>query len=199
VFSALGDVRRSLLRVEPVIVFTSDTDRIAAVELPELPGVTIRDVRADDEGRLRGLLSRQPVADRMARGDVGVVAESGNEIIGVAWAAFRPLRIGWIQLVVSPEPGQATVYGLIVRPAWRRRGLGRALSRAAALAAQDRGARQIVNHASAWEQTIPAMMDLVDARVRERLLVAVIANRFCFTLSRQRGDKLSNPRSTTAV
>jgi GNAT superfamily N-acetyltransferase len=196
----LGDVRRSFLRVEPVIVFTSDTDRIAEFELPEPPGVTIREARADDQARLAGMLSRQPIAARLARGDVGVVAEAGGEIVGCAWAAFRPLRIGWIQLVVSPEPGQATVYGLIVRPAWRRRGLGRSLSRAAALAARDRGAREIVNHASAWKQTIPAMMGLVGAHVREQLLVVVIANRLCFTVSRRRvaADAGSHGRSKLA-
>lgn len=181
----LEGVRRSLLHIEPVIVFASDTERIAAIALPDPPGVTLREAKADDQAKLAGLLSRQPVAARLARGDVGVVAEAGGELVGCAWAAFRPLRIGWISLVVSLEPGQATVYGLIVRRAWRKRGLGRSLSRAASLAARDRGAREIVNHASAWDLTIAAMMGLVNARVRERLLVAVIANRFSVTLSRR--------------
>jgi GNAT superfamily N-acetyltransferase len=198
----LRDVRLSLLRLEPVIVFKSDIDRIAALELPDPPGVTIREARQDDEPRLCGLLSRQSVADRVARRDVGVVAEADGEIVGCAWAAFRPLRIGWIQLVVSPEPGQATVYGLVVRRQWRRRGLGRSLSRAASLAAGDRGAREIINHASAWDLTITSMMGLVGARVDEHLLVAVIGSRFGLTLSRRRPDPTgegSPGRATTVA
>jgi GNAT superfamily N-acetyltransferase len=193
VLRSIREGRRALLRLEPVLVFTSDTDRIAALELPDPPGVTIRAATVDDEAKLGRLLSRTPVAARLERGDVGVVAEAGGKVVGCAWVAFRTLRIGWIQLVVSPEPRQATVYGLVVRPDWRGRGVGRSLSRAAALAARERGAREIVNHASAWNQTIPAMMSLVGARITERLLIVVIANRHGMTLSR-RGSEAAEAR-----
>ncbi len=76
---------------------------------------------------------------RPERGDVGIVAEAGDEVVGLVWLAFFPADDAGYGFVAEGVPE----YAIWVRDGWRRQGLGRALTRAIIDEARRRGLDRI--------------------------------------------------------
>lgn len=72
-------------------------------------------------------------------GELGVLAEVGGDPVGAAWLRFWPADDPGYGFVAADVPELS----LGVRADWRGRGVGRALLRAVADAARQRGIRQI--------------------------------------------------------
>ena len=71
--------------------------------------------------------------------DLGLIAEVGPEPAGAAWVRFFPAEDPGYGFV-SPDVPELTI---AVTPAWRGRGVGRALLRAIAVRAGEAGIRQV--------------------------------------------------------
>lgn len=72
-----------------------------------------------DEGDLVGL--------RLARGCRCLAVRSGGELAGYGWLSSGPEWIGELHMEIRPRPGEVYVWNCVTLPAYRGRGLFRAL------------------------------------------------------------------------
>ena len=116
-------------------VFTMEMDLRGPLTPPVVPGIEIRDFRSSDTETLRGALNE-------AFGNDPFHHEIGPEEFGATYVGRRSFdsalwRVAWdndelaaFALSYPERHGDTTlgyVYALGVRPAWRRRGIGRTL------------------------------------------------------------------------
>ena len=135
-------VRHALQRyaariVTRLYVFEFDLARAAALDastygLP--PGVTSRIFRGEAEIEPlaaifeQSRLSRAIAEQRMARGDLVMVAMAGDELVGYSWATFKAVLISEIRATLMPRDDELVQYDKQVMPHWRGKGLQYAIS-----------------------------------------------------------------------
>jgi GNAT superfamily N-acetyltransferase len=118
-------------------VFEFDLARAASLDtstyaLP--PGVTSRIFRGEAEIEPlfaileQSRLSRATVEQRMARGDLVMVATAGDDLVGYSWTTFTEAWISEIGATLVPRKGELVQYDKQVMPRWRGKGLQYAMS-----------------------------------------------------------------------
>jgi GNAT superfamily N-acetyltransferase len=185
--ASLAAALRRILRRQWLVTFESQVSPHGSVELAGLPGVVIRRATADDSVALRPLLfGPDSVGRRLARGDVGLVAEMDGRLIGCVWIAGGPPRQAYHRVKFAPEPHERFAYGLYVLPEVRRRGVGLALMQAREIEARRAGASLVFSHVDAWNGAALALQAALGATPRDETFAIVLVDRFAVTLWRRR-------------
>lgn len=109
-YRSAPDTRPAPVTAELSVASAADIDQLAAIQMR---------VRGGEIGQWAERIARSISGER----SVSVVARVGGEIAGYANAAFLPEHPG------DGAPDGYYLTGVTVSPQWRRRGLGRALTR----------------------------------------------------------------------
>jgi GNAT superfamily N-acetyltransferase len=167
---------------------------------PLIPqGVSVRVGSPDDAAALVPLIQgRESIAWRFARGDLLLVAELGDQIVGCTWLTTRPLRPSYFPIKVRPGPGEWYNYGLALLRQHRARGLGRMLSRMAMTEVGRRGGTLIFGHASRFNRVAAASHVAAGYVTVEELIGLTVLNRFTIVLYRW-ARRTSNPQVDVTV
>jgi ribosomal protein S18 acetylase RimI-like enzyme len=107
-------------------VFTRDLT--AALELPVVPGATVRPATAADAAALQeameasGIYPDDAVQTRLRDGRRPYVVETDGQIVSYGWVAFSAEPIGDLGLSFTLAPDEVYIYDCATRPAYRGRG-----------------------------------------------------------------------------
>lgn len=166
---------------------------------PSIPqGVSVRLGSPEDAAALVPLIQgRESITWRFARGDLLLVAELGDQIVGCTWLTTRPLRPSYFPIKVRPGPGEWYNYGLALLRQHRARGLGRMLSRMAMTEVGRRGGTLVFGHASRFNRIAAASHAAAGYVTVEELIGLTVLNRFTIVLYR-RARATSNPQVAPA-
>jgi predicted amino acid-binding ACT domain protein len=97
-------------------------------------GVTTRlfsgqgEIAALTEILAQGEVNPTSVEQRIARGDLAILAMAGAELVGYSWATFKERWISEARATMVPHEGDVLMYDKRIMPRWRGKGLQFALS-----------------------------------------------------------------------
>jgi hypothetical protein len=155
--------------------------------LPDLPpGARVRPARPGDADALAPLLrGPDPLARRLARGDIGMVAEVAGRAVGCAWLSAGPMRVDQFLLRFDARGGgDRYLYGFIVLPGARDAALIRALVRATLGAGLRDGATRFV-----WDMNrhnpVRALVYMLRGRPVVEMRVIVLLGRWALVVRRR--------------
>jgi GNAT superfamily N-acetyltransferase len=150
------------------------------------PGVTVRLGSPDDAHALAPFIhGRESLAWRFARGDIVLIAELDDQVIGCTWLTRRALRPSYFPISVCPSSDDWYNYGLAVLRGQRARGLGRMLSRMAMAQAGRRGGKRVFGHASRLNRIAAASHRAAGFVTVEDLIGLNVLDRFVIILYRR--------------
>ena len=97
---------------------------------PPTPGAELGLLDRDDVGEYVALhpqATRAELERRLAAGDRCHVARAGGRLVAARWAAFTEARVPYLEHTFPLAEDEAFVYDVFGDPAWRGRGVSRAL------------------------------------------------------------------------
>jgi GNAT superfamily N-acetyltransferase len=150
------------------------------------PGVSVRLGSPDDANALAPFIhGRESLAWRFARGDIVLIAELDDRVIGCTWLTRHALRPSYFPIRVCPRSGEWYNYGLALLRQHRGRGLGRMLSRMAMAEAGRRGGKRVFGHASRLNRIAAASHRAAGFVTVEDLIGLTVLDRFVVVLYRR--------------
>jgi hypothetical protein len=165
------------------------------------PGSVVRPVTAADREALAALL-RGPddLRARLARGDVGYLAEADGRVVGCVWLSAGPLVVDQFALRFAARDGERYVYGLALAAEARGVALCRALVWSALVEGRRGGATRFV-----WDMNrhnpARALIYLLRGEPLEELTVLVLGGRLALVVRRRpaaAGERLRRPGRAAA-
>ncbi len=183
--SAVGPLkrlRRRLLRRERMGLYVVDAAAIDAWPPPHVPGVLLRAATPADVPRLADLVPPREAGERLARGDLVIVAEEDNLLVGCTFVTQAHIDAPHYCIPVRPRPGEAYGFGLAVRDTHRRRGIGSALYREARRAARGRGVTAVESHVQFANTGAIELQRAAGGVLRRRMYGFVVGDRWGFVL-----------------
>jgi GNAT superfamily N-acetyltransferase len=176
---------RRIIRRQRLITFEMLLSGAALAETDAPPGVIIRRVGPADSSGLAPLIVGRSPEERLAQGQIGLVAELDGELVGCIWFSRGPVNLAR-QISARPRPHEVYSYGLRVLPELRRRGIARALVQRRSLEAARLGATVCFSHVDAWNQPAVAVQRALGATIREEVFGVLLLDRFAVTFWRRR-------------
>jgi hypothetical protein len=162
-------------------IFEFDLARASEFESPTkllLEGVTTRLFHGQSEITVlieilaQGEVMAASVEQRMARGDMALLAMKGLELAGYSWATFKERWIAEARATIVPHEGEVLMYDKRIMPRWRGKGLQYALSVAMHLALAQLGyMRGLV-----WVDALNARSLKNQRRLGRRKVAAIISS-----------------------
>ncbi len=196
--SAVGPLkrlRRRLLRRERMGLYAVDAAAIDAWPAPHVPGVRLRPAGPADVAGLADLVPDGEAAERLARGDLAVVAEEDGQLVGCTFVTQAHIEAPHYCIPVRPAPGEAYGFGLAVRDTHRRRGIGSALFREARRVARQRGVTRVESHVQFANTGAIEVQRAAGGVLRRSMYGIVVADRWGMVLrSRRVGRRPWGPR-----
>ena len=179
--SAVGPLkrlRRRLVRRERMGLYAVDAAAIDAWPAPDVPGVLLRPAAPADAEGLAGLVPPEEAAERLARGDLVMVAEEDGRVVGCTFVTQAHIDAPHYCIPVRPAPGEAYGFGLAVRETHRRRGIGAALFREARRVARDRGVTSVESHVQFANTGAIELQRAAGGVLRRRMYGIVLGDRW---------------------
>ena len=178
--------RRSVVSLEWLVLVERPAEQPA---LSGTDGVEVRRAVLEDAPALASLVDPKAVRLRLAKGDVGLVAEYEGRLVGCTWIARGAHRLAGYHVRGEPGPREVYAYGEIVERELRGRGIGKALLKAEFEEARRRGASFVLAHISLRNDVTRYLnFEVLQARVRERELILVLGKRFGVPVFRKPGQ-----------
>ena len=109
------------------------------------PGVALDALRVGEEA---AYLDLDPTASacalraRLESGERCFVARAGSRTVAASWVSLDTARVDHARVAIDLRPGEAYVHGVTTAHDWRRRGVGKAVFRAAQAALWNEGIRR---------------------------------------------------------
>ena len=127
-----------------VILYESTSEPVGPLADDE-SGVALGALRVGEEASLLDLdpgASADAVRARLESGERCFVARAGSRTVAASWVSFETAQVGHARVAIDLRPGEAYIHGVNTARDWRRRGVGKAVFRAAQATLWEEGIRR---------------------------------------------------------